>query len=304
MIHEHIVKDSDKHFLIDPVTREIVNESGKIVLVQGDHKSEQFTFTIPRYVDGHDMSLCNMVQVHYTNTDKGTGAVNEDVHETSDLQISPDSEDDVIFSWLITANATQYVGSLSFSISYNCVSDDGTIEYSWNTVDYTEISIKSRRNNSESVVTTYPDVLAKWRADTFQMVQDQIDMVVEGEAYVNRSGDTMTGNLSVLDPTENAHAANKGYVDGKRKVFTTTLTANDWAGNTAPYTQRISIEGILSTDKPHFCAVYDADQETRLAQKEAFSMVDDLDTADGSVTFTCFEDKPEVNIPIQMEVNR
>ena len=33
-------------------------------------------------------------------------------------------------------------------------------------------------------------------------------------------------------------------------------------------------------------------------------MVDDLDTADGSVTFTCFEDKPGVNIPIQMEVNR
>ena len=304
MIHEHIVKDTDKHFSIDPATREIVNESGKIVLVQGDHKSEQFTFSIPRYVDGHDMSQCNMVQVHYTNTDKETGSVNEDVHETSDLRISPDSEDVVIFSWLITANATQYVGSLAFSISYNCVSENGDIEYSWNTVDYTEISIKSRHNNSESVVTTYPDVLAKWRADTFQMVQDQIDMTVDGTAYVNRSGDTMIGALNVLDPTENAHAANKGYVDEKRKVFTTTLTANEWEGDAAPYTQRIGIEGILSTDRPHYSAVYATDQETRVAQKEAFAMVDDLDTDDGSVTFTCFEEKPAVNIPIQMEVNR
>lgn len=304
MIHEHIVNDSDKHFSIDHVTREIVNESGKVVLVQGDHKSEQFTFTIPRYVDGHDMSLCNMVQVHYTNTDKETGAVNEDVHETSDLQISPDTEDAVIFSWLITANATQYVGSLSFSISYNCVADDGTIEYSWNTVDYTEISIKSRRNNSESVVTTYPDVLAKWRSDTFQMVQDQIDDAVNGEAYVHKVGDTMTGNLSVPDPTENAHAANKGYVDEKRKEFTTTLTANGWEGDTAPYTQRISIEGILSTDKPHYGVVYAVDVDTALAQKEAFAMVDDLDTADGSVTFTCFEGKPKIDLNIQMEVNR
>ena len=119
-----------------------------------------------------------------------------------------------------------------------------------------------------------------------------------------KSGGTMTGALNVLDPTENAHAANKGYVDEKRKVFATTLTANDWEGDKAPYTQRIGIEGILSTDRPHYGVVYDEDQETRLAQKEAFAMVDDLDTEDGVVIFTCFDDKPDVNIPIQMEVNR
>ena len=119
-----------------------------------------------------------------------------------------------------------------------------------------------------------------------------------------KSGGTMTGALNVLDPTENAHAANKGYVDEKRKEFTTTLTVNDWEGDAAPYTQRIGIEGILSTDKPHYGAVYDEDQETRLKQKEAFALVDDLDTEDGAVIFTCFDDKPEVNIPIQMEVNR
>lgn len=119
-----------------------------------------------------------------------------------------------------------------------------------------------------------------------------------------KSGGTMTGALNVIDPTENTHAANKGYVDEKRKVFTATLTVNDWVGDKAPYTQSIGIEGILSTDQPHYSPVYDADQETRVAQKEAFACVDDLDTADGSVTFTCFEDKPEVNIPIQMEVNR
>lgn len=119
-----------------------------------------------------------------------------------------------------------------------------------------------------------------------------------------KSGGTMTGALNVPDPTENTHAANKGYVDEKRKVFATTLTVNDWDGDDAPYTQRIGIEGILSTDRPHYGAVYDEDHETRLAQKEAFAMVDDLDTEDGAVIFTCFEDKPEVNIPIQMEVNR
>ena len=124
------------------------------------------------------------------------------------------------------------------------------------------------------------------------------------DAALPKTGGTMTGALNVLEPTENTHAANKGYVDEKRKVFTTTLTVNDWEGDAAPYTQRIGIEGILSTDTPHYGAVYDEDQDTRLAQKEAFAMVDDLDTEDGAVIFICFDDKPDVNIPIQMEVNR
>ena len=106
------------------------------------------------------------------------------------------------------------------------------------------------------------------------------------------------------DAAENAEKNAKDYTDSKRKVFNITLTTNDWEGDSAPYTQTIGIEGILETDRPHYGPVYDADQEVRVAQKESFAMVDDLDTADGSVTFTCFDDKPEVNIPIQMEVNR
>ena len=147
---------------------------------------------------------------------------------------------------------------------------------------------------------------AKTAADNAQTTADEAKATADNitaDALL-KAGGTMTGALNVLGPTENAHAANKGYVDEKRKVFTTTLTANDWEGDAAPYTQRIGIEGILSTDQPHYGVVYDEDQETRLAQKEAFAFVDDLDTEDGAVIFTCFEDKPEVNIPIQMEVNR
>ena len=143
---------------------------------------------------------------------------------------------------------------------------------------------------------------AQSAADKAQSAADKAQKTADDA--LPKAGGTMTGALNVLEPTENAHAANKGYVDKKRKVFTKTLTANDWEGEEAPYIQRIGIEGILSTDKPLYGAVYDENQETRLAQKEAFAMVDDLDTEDGAVIFTCFEDKPEVNIPIQMEVHR
>ena len=147
---------------------------------------------------------------------------------------------------------------------------------------------------------------AQAAADNAQTTADQAKTTADKitEDALPKAGGTMTGALNVLTPTENTHAANKEYVDGKRKVFTATLTVNDWVGDAAPYTQSIGIEGILSTDQPHYSPVYDANQETRVAQKEAFACVDDLDTANGSVTFTCFEDKPDVNIPIQMEVNR
>lgn len=58
--HKHAVPDSDTYFMINPYTREIENTNyNKTVLMRGDHNSERFTFEIPRYVDGHDMSLCN-----------------------------------------------------------------------------------------------------------------------------------------------------------------------------------------------------------------------------------------------------
>lgn len=132
------------------------------------------------------------------------------------------------------------------------------------------------------------------------------------EAALPKAGGAMTGDIAmggnkvtgIGDPEDAADAAHKGYVDGKRKVFSVTLTTNDWVGDAAPYTQTIGIEGILSTDMPHYGPVFSDDAETALSEKENWALVDDLDTADGSVTFTCFEDKPEINIVVQMEVHR
>ena len=120
-------------------------------------------------------------------------------------------------------------------------------------------------------------------------------------------------------PTEKDHATNKEYVDyvagksltdGKNYADSLTfhpkitLTAAGWSGDKAPYTQTVEVEGITKDDEPHYGPVYDVDYDTRQKQKAAFNEVSDLETADGSVTFTCDYDKPLVDLIIQLEVNR
>ena len=76
--HEHPVIDADKHYIIDPITRAVTNAtSKKNTLIQNDHNSERFTFEIPKLVDGHDMTLCNSVQIHYINIESGTSSHNQ-----------------------------------------------------------------------------------------------------------------------------------------------------------------------------------------------------------------------------------
>lgn len=56
------------------------------------------------------------------------------------------------------------------------------------------------------------------------------------------SGGEMTGALSVLDPTESAHAASKGYVDGKLIFVSVTLPASGWADNM----QTVSVSAVTA----------------------------------------------------------
>ena len=125
MAHIHEVIDSDKCFTIDPITRAIVNDAGnkKTQLIQNDHNSERFAFQLPRYIEGHDMSLCDKVEVHYINIDQSSNERSVGVYEVTDLALSEDNES-VLLSWLISNNATKYVGVLSFAICFKCMSDD------------------------------------------------------------------------------------------------------------------------------------------------------------------------------------
>lgn len=127
---------------------------------------------------------------------------------------------------------------------------------------------------------------------------------------LSNSGGTVTGDIdmggnalsNVKTPVFDTDGATKGYVDGKRKTFTATV-GTGWTGS-GPYTQTVAVSGILASDMPHVMPVYDADNTTAQAQREAWGCVSRGVAAAGGIQFTCFGDKPETAIPIQIEVMR
>lgn len=161
MLHSELIKDMDSCFEIDPITRQIRNTSqAKVSVVQYDHNSERFRFSLSRFIEGHDMSVCNRVEVHYL-TKAGTAGV----YDIPDLAISEEDENKVVCSWLLSQNATKDTGTLCFLLRFSCVAEDGTVEYAWNSGIYNGITIIDGMNNTAEILELYVDILAQWKAE-------------------------------------------------------------------------------------------------------------------------------------------
>lgn len=141
-----------------------------------------------------------------------------------------------------------------------------------------------------------------------------VELGAENVGALPSVGGLMTGNIvmnshqiKVLGaPTDSADAATKGYVDtalsnAKTVAKTATLTAAGWSAS-APYTQSVTVSGLTDTKRAMAYPVYGSNTATNLALKEACGMVSFASRSGSTLTFTCLDDKPTVNIPITVEV--
>lgn len=242
MSHIHSIYDSDKHFSINPVARVIKNDSGKITLIQHDHNSERFTFEIPRYVEEHDMSLCNKVEVHYINIDASKKESHSDVYEVDDLQISPDSDDVVICSWLISRAATQFTGSLNFVIRFSCVAEDGKVEYAWHTAVHSGILVSTGIYNSDVVYEEHQDVLERWQAEfesniaKYDVLEPMLNEAVE--RYENCIEATENANKAAIDAAAVRSKIESGGFIESLKELNKGEKFSFWVGSTEEYKNR------------------------------------------------------------------
>lgn len=176
MAHKDLIIDSDGHFIIDPVTRTITNQSVKTNITQYDHNSERLTFEVDLVVEGHEMSHCNRVEIHFINMSSDKRSQFKDVYVVDDLAIT---DNVVTFSWLISRNATQLSGQLLFAIHFIC-KDDSEVVYSLNTSSFTGLTVSEGINNSDTISEDYPDVLKQMMSDLQTHINERLGVIENG----------------------------------------------------------------------------------------------------------------------------
>lgn len=148
---------------------------------------------------------------------------------------------------------------------------------------------------------------------------------VDFNGTVNMNGNVLTG---IELPTENGHAVNKRYADDIReeaskeiddireevskeinetsinlttKVYNKTLVASGWSGS-GPYLQTVSVD-YLNDDRRAMAypdVPEDATQEA--AFMEEAGKITSCRRSGSTMTFRCREEKPEIDIPVIVEV--
>ena len=148
---------------------------------------------------------------------------------------------------------------------------------------------------------------AQWKASYAEFVTYLAQQQAAWEDFFRNVQNDIVLPVPTAEDAGKALAVNAncdGYtIKDDCKVITATIGTN-WVGSDAPYTQAVAVAGILASDTPHVTPVYTGSNDNKIAQMEAWGMISDGEAGDGVIVFTCFEDKPEVGVSIQIEVNR
>lgn len=111
--------DDDPYFTVDRNKRLVsVPGTQDMLAVNFDENSEVITFKFPRYADGVDLST-KEIYVNYERSDKTR---NKALCTLTDI-----SDSYVIFTWVVSAYATQVEGTLNFNIEFR------SVDYRWQT---------------------------------------------------------------------------------------------------------------------------------------------------------------------------
>ena len=83
-----------------------------------------------------------------------------------------------------------------------------------------------------------------------------------------------------------------------------TLAANGWMGASAPYTQTVNVASIQSTDHAYVDLAVSSTTATGIDEIENWAYISKVESGTGTLTFTCYEDKPEIDLTVNVQVVR
>lgn len=83
-----------------------------------------------------------------------------------------------------------------------------------------------------------------------------------------------------------------------------TLAANGWTGASAPYTQTVNVASILATDRAYVDLSVSSTTATGIDEIENWAYISKVESGAGTLTFTCYEDKPDIDLNVNVQVVR
>lgn len=141
--------DDDPYFTVDRNKRLVsVPGTQDMLAVNFDENSEVITFKFPRYADGVDLST-KEIYVNYERSDKTRNKALCTLTDTSDSY--------VVFTWVVSAYATQVEGTLNFNIEFR------SVDYRWQTQPTSLLVYRSLLYTGEAVP-DQPELLDQYLA--------------------------------------------------------------------------------------------------------------------------------------------
>ena len=243
MAHLHEVRDMDTHFIIDPLNNMAITNANEARnnLQLGDHDSEVYTFELPRFIEGHDMTLCNLVEVHFINAGSDKVHNSNGVFVVEDMEIADDGNETLLFTWTVSGDGTKYAGSLNFRIKFSCI-ENGKYTYKKWSSTYKGIIVADGFDNGAFIETEYADVLAAWESRLSALeqkpsgVQTVNGVAPDGEGnVVVEVPSQVQSDLSVNDESDPA------FVQGRTHYETDRLTITGEYNDTYSYSMDVPV---------------------------------------------------------------
>lgn len=262
----HEIRDNDAHFVIDPDTRNVTNKAGEeITVMQYDHNSELVTFEVPKIIEGHDMSQCDLIQVFFENSSKGTNAnarstVGDANDVTDNFSVAEDDPDILVGTWLISQKATQLSGTMKFQIRFVCYGDSeqDVPEYSWRTNLCTAFNVLPSINTANDVLEANPDLYIELANKIAQIEKNGVsdDRLNQGiinyfKEYPVSDGESAY-EIAVRNGFEGTEAEWLESLKGTYNTTTTRLDFSDWENGTFIETLRDGTQylyGVVFDDR-------------------------------------------------------
>lgn len=113
------------------------------------------------------------------------------------------------------------------------------------------------------------------------------------------------GNEGLIYPITKAEYVDglQELVDARKPIYFDTTIGTTWTGTAAPYSQNITVNGILAADKPVMYIRPSDDVAASQSELEDFGQIQKFTTSANRITVKAFE-KTTVAIPITLEVRR